>query len=166
MNLLKISPQLGSKNILVEDESRLIGRCAIPESLFFKMRESDLIYLEESFEQRVENIFQDYVLQTAIGKELLEEGCQQFAGYKKAVAQISRKLGGARAQELLQDLTSSEEQFLKDPQSLESNKIWISKLLNYYYDPIYAGSLAKRSPKILMRGNASEVLGYLQGLSK
>lgn len=162
VNLLKISPQLGSKKILIEDESRLIGRCAIPESLFFKMRESELIYLEESFEQRVENIFQDYVLQTAIGKGSLEKGCLQFTDYKKAVSQISRKLGGARAQELLQDLTHSEEQFLKDPKSLESNKIWISKLLNYYYDPIYANSLAKRSPKILMRGNALAVLDYLR----
>jgi tRNA 2-selenouridine synthase len=162
VKLLKISLGLGLKNILVEDESRLIGRCAIPESLFLKMRESGLIYLEESFEQRVENIFQDYVLQTAIGEGFLKQGRQQFANYKKAISQISRKLGGVRTQELLQDLTDAENHFLNDPQSLESNKRWISKLLNYYYDPIYANSLAKRSPKILMRGNAAAVLDYLQ----
>lgn len=164
VRLMKISQGLGSEKVLIEDESRLIGRCAIPESLFLQMRESELIYLEETFEQRVENIFQDYVLQTAIGKGFLEPGRLQFADYKKAVGQISRKLGGARAQELLLDLATSEVQFLDNPKSLDSNKVWISKLLNYYYDPIYANSLAKRSPKILMRGNASAVLEYLQDL--
>jgi tRNA 2-selenouridine synthase len=164
VKLLKVAPHLASGKILIEDESRLIGRCAVPESLFFKMRESELIYLEESFEQRVENIFQDYVQQTAIGEGSLEKGCSQFADYKNAISQISRKLGGARAQELLQDLSNSENDFLKDSKTLESNKIWISKLLTYYYDPIYANSLAKRSPKILMRGNAAAVLEYLQAL--
>lgn len=164
VQLLKVAPLLTTKKLLVEDESRLIGRCAIPESFFLRMRESDLIYVEESFEQRVDNIFSDYVLKTAIGERLTEKGLRQFEDYKKSVTQISRKLGGVRTQELLQDLTNSQNEFLADSQSLESSKVWIAKLLNYYYDPIYANSLAKRSPKILVRGSAAEILQYLKTL--
>jgi tRNA 2-selenouridine synthase len=162
VKLLKLNAQVSPKKVLIEDESRLIGRCAIPESFFLKMRESELVYVEESFEQRVENIFQDYIQLTAIGQGSPEKASEVFAGYRKAINQISRKLGGARSQELLQDMMDSEHSFLTDPKNIESNKIWIAKLLSYYYDPSYANSFQKRSPKIAMRGNSAAVLDYLR----
>jgi len=159
VKLIKLS---STNNILVEDESRLIGRCAIPESFFLKMREAEILYVEEAFEQRVENIFQDYILETAIGKGDANKASAQFADYRKAITQISKKLGGSRAQELLQDLAYAETDFLGNSKHLEYNKVWISKLLNYYYDPLYANSLERRSPKIVLRGNSATILDYLQ----
>jgi tRNA 2-selenouridine synthase len=161
VQLLKLSDSMTGQKVLVEDESRLIGRCAIPESFFIRMRDSEVVYVEESFEQRVENIFQDYILKTGIGRQDLDAGFAQFIFYKNAVMMISRKLGGARAQEILQDLEVSQSQFLANHQDIDSNRVWIAKLLNYYYDPLYAGNLAKRSPKIVMRGNSSAVFEYL-----
>lgn len=164
VKVLKLASQELPK-VLIEDESRLIGRCAIPEIFFGSMREAELLYVEESFEQRVENIFQDYIVQTAIGTGDLEKASVQFAEFEKAVNQISRKLGGARAQEIQQDIVNSKNIFLKDSKKLESNKLWISKLLTYYYDPLYANSLAKRSPKIVIRGNSKVILDYLKSQS-
>jgi tRNA 2-selenouridine synthase len=149
--------KLGKKQVLVEDESRLIGRCAIPESFFVKMRDSEILYVEEPFEQRVENIYQDYILGTAIGRGDELKATVKFADYRRAISLISKKLGGARAQELLQDLNDSE-----ITKNLESNKVWIAKLLSYYYDPLYANSLERRSPKIILRGNSTAILDYLR----
>jgi tRNA 2-selenouridine synthase len=121
------------------------------------MRDSEILYVEEPFEQRVENIYQDYILGTAIGRGDELKATVKFADYRRAISLISKKLGGARAQELLQDLNDSE-----ITKNLESNKVWIAKLLSYYYDPLYANSLERRSPKIILRGNSTAILDYLR----
>lgn len=162
VRLLKLSVGRTAQKVLVEDESRLIGRCAIPESFFARMRASEVLFIEEPFECRVENIFKDYIVETSIGKGGLAKGLAQFASYQKSLLQISSKLGGLRTQEILQDLMASQHCFLQNPRDLESNKIWIGKLLSYYYDPMYAKSLAKRDPKIIFRGNTAATLEYVR----
>ncbi len=151
--------------LLLEDESRMIGRCTLPENFFSRMRVSPVIHVDEAFEQRVENIYQDYVVDTAIAKGSEPEALRVFGGYRHAAQTISRKLGGARTQEVLQDLAFSEQAYLEG-RGLESNKAWIAKLLSFYYDPLYAKSLAVRQPKILFRGSFLEVLVELQKSSR
>ncbi len=163
---MKLSSGKGNFPVLIEDESRLIGRCAVPESFFLKMRESPLLYLEVSLTQRVENIFQDYIIQTPIGSAQDEsKGRKQFQIYRTALEQISRKLGGVQTQEILKDLASSEQSYIKSPQDLESNKVWIEKLLRFYYDPFYTESLKRRDPKILIRGDEQTLKSYLKAVS-
>ena len=135
----------------------------MPEVLFLRMRDSDVVFLEENFDQRVENILQDYVLRAAIGQGTEVEALQLFERYRKATHAISKKLGGLRTQEVLQDLAVSERNYLQN-RDFESNKSWIAKLLSYYYDPLYAISLEKRQPKVLMKGSSAEVLDYLRNL--
>lgn len=149
------------QRVLFEDESRMIGHCALPESLFLKMRASEVIFIEESFDQRVENIFQDYVQDTAIAKGTEPEALKIFAGFRNSVQAISRKLGGARAQEVLQDMAVSEEEY-RNGRGLAANKAWIAKLLSYYYDPLYLQSLDRRQPKVHFRGTGGEVLEHLR----
>jgi tRNA 2-selenouridine synthase len=122
-----------SEAILIEDESRRIGQRAIPEVLFLKMNSSPKIRLEVSFEARVENIFRDYILQSILGAE---RDLQKFADFRRAVTAISRRLGGLRAQEIMHDLNASQSEF-EAGRGLESNRIWIRKLLQWYYDPLY-----------------------------
>lgn len=150
---------------LFEDESRMIGRCTLPESFFTTMRASPVLYVDESFEQRVENIFQDYVLQTAIagGDETAALGV--FASYRASLQAISRKLGGLRTAELLQDMAESEKAYLAG-RDLESNKAWIAKLLSYYYDPLYTQSFERRQPRIQLRGPSVEILDYLKSFAQ
>lgn len=163
VEILKLSEKKQGQKTLVEDESRMIGKCALPEALFLRMRVSDVIFLEESFEQRVENILQDYVVQAAIGQGIEGEALLLFERYRKATQAISKKLGGVRTQEVLQDLAVSEQRYLQS-RDFESNRAWIAKLLSYYYDPLYAGSLEKRAPKVLMRGSSAAMLDYLRNL--
>ena len=161
LGLLQNNEVTATRPLLVEDESRLIGRCAVPEDFFARMRASPVVFVEETFEQRVENILSDYVMATAIGRGHLLAGLEQFSAYRKSVQGISKKLGGLRAQELLQDIQVAETRFTLDQQDTELNKNWIAKLLKYYYDPMYASNLLKRNPQVLLRGDAKTILDYL-----
>lgn len=161
VKFLEVNPKSEAEKILIEDESRLIGRCAIPESLFKSMRASGLLYIEEPFDQRVENIFNDYVVKTAISGTNEEAALAQFAKFKQAVMMISRKLGGLRTQEILNDIGCAESEFLSQ-RRLEMNRAWIAKLLKYYYDPAYSQSFEKRNPKVLIKGRSDVILEYIK----
>lgn len=161
--LLKIEASKESRMILVEDESRMIGRCVVPEGFFTRMRESELVYIDEPIEKRVQNIFNDYISATPIVSGTAREALNVYHHYRQALLQISRKLGGARTQEILADLDSAAQVSLSDSRDFESNKIWIEKLLRYYYDPQYAKSLERRNSNIHWRGSYQSALEYLKG---
>ena len=152
-----------NKPILLEDESRLIGKNVIPENLFNKMRSSPILWVDEPLEQRVENIFDDYISQTAIGHASESDGLALFERYEKSLQSIQRRLGGLRTQELMTDLKNSKTHYL-EKKELTSNRVWIEKLLVYYYDPLYLGSLEKRNPKVLFRGPSAKALEFLKDI--
>lgn len=155
---LKMIEQSSKKMILFEDESRLIGKNVIPAKVFDKMRESPVIFIEEGLSGRVENIFADYILNSDVNKTDL------FAGFKKSVKSIEKKLGGLRSQEILSLLDTSEKEFLLNG-NLQSNKQWIEKLLVYYYDPLYLGSIQRRNVKISFKGSFDECRKFIAELS-
>lgn len=48
------------KRVWVEDESRMIGKCKIPDPLFLKMRQSPLFVIERPVEERMKILEQEY----------------------------------------------------------------------------------------------------------
>ena len=146
--IIKLQTQ---KPILFEDESRLIGRLHLPEKFFDKLRASAVIKMNVPLEVRIENIFEDYISPEAA----------IFQKYIDAINRISKKLGGVRSQELLADLKYSQTQF-SELGLLESNRVWIEKLLVWYYDPMYTYSLTTRQPKIEFEGSDRETIDYLK----
>ncbi len=165
-DLLQISGSaevLLKKPLLLEDESRLIGRNVIPENLFIKMRVSPIVWVDESLEQRVENIFTDYITETALGQADENRGLALFLRYEKSLLSIQRRLGGLRTQELILNLQTSRTEYLEN-KNLDSNRVWIEKLLVYYYDPLYLDSLKKRNPQVLFKGTSKEILLFFRSL--
>jgi tRNA 2-selenouridine synthase len=146
---------------LIEDESRLIGRCILPDSLFVRLQQSPVIWIDEPLNQRVENIFQEYILNSPIGTLNEDLALLQFAKYKKSLHSISKKLGGLRTQEVLSLLENAENDF-RQARELKLNCQWIEKLLVYYYDPLYLKSIEKRQVKVIFKGSKSECLAYLK----
>jgi tRNA 2-selenouridine synthase len=142
--------------VLVEDESRLIGRCVQPDSLFSLLRRSPAVIIDEPLSIRVENTFQEYIVQSALKNGDLGV----FDSFMISTKNISRKLGGARAQEVLQDISFAKQVFIEKG-DLQVNRLWIEKLLKWYYDPMYLGSLESRKPKILFSGTRLEVINFL-----
>jgi tRNA 2-selenouridine synthase len=75
------------KQLFLEDESRAIGAIAIPVAFFAQLRAAPREIIEQSFDQRLEHILQEYA---ALTPEHF------YAGVKR----LERHLGGARAQEI------------------------------------------------------------------
>ncbi|WP_413612380.1 tRNA 2-selenouridine(34) synthase MnmH [Bdellovibrio sp. HCB-110] len=177
VTLLKIEDKgFGNLRPIVEDESRLIGRIYQPTPFFEHLRSSQVIWLDEPLEVRVENIFKDYILSTSIGliqnqiprcaEEdviLRSQALKVFEKYKSSLRSISRKLGGLRTQEVMADLENSQSDFL-NKNEIASNKIWIEKLLKYYYDPLYLSSLERRQVSACFKGSSSSAVDFLKNL--
>lgn len=154
-----------NSSVLIEDESRMIGKNVQPESLFNLLRNSPVLLIEEDVMSRVENTYQDYILNSNLGAFDVEAGKEVFTQFKESLRRISKKLGGLRYQEILQDLQQSELKFLESRQ-LESNKVWIEKLLVYYYDPLYFDSLERRNPKLIFKGKRTECQQWILNLPR
>ncbi len=160
VSLLRI--ENAHRQILVEDESRLIGKRAIPRPFFEKIRSSPVIWIEENFEDRINHIFNDYVFEAISGKNTFTAK-EIFSRFKASIQSISKKLGGLRTQELSSLIEKAESEFLAT-KDLNLNKIWIEKILAYYYDPLYLSSLQRRQVKIVFKGSRKECYKYLKEL--
>mgnify|MGYP001263754112 CR=1 FL=1 len=149
---------LESSTLIVEDESRTIGRIGLPAQWHLKMQQAPIALIEVSFEERVEQIHQEYVLDAI--KEYATAGKTQselLASYEDAVQRIKRRLGGARLTELTQRLQRA---FGQEA----DHRDWISFLLREYYDPMYDYQLERKMPRVRFRGNKEEVAAYLREL--
>lgn len=124
----------GTREVLIEDESRMVGKLSIPDALFTRMKSSPREPLDLPIEQRVENIFQEYILESRLGKT---GDSGKFLEWKNSVNCVSRKLGGLLTQEILKDIEYAEREYFEG-KGLEANRAWIRKLLEKYYDPLYA----------------------------
>ncbi len=163
MQINTASSQMSQVPLLLEDESRMIGHRHIPEVFFTKMREAPVVLVHESTKNRIENIFVDYISSKLSVPSSDESGIAILAAYKNSVLKIKNKLGGLRAQELLTDLEACQQDFLQH-RIFEKNKLWIEKLLVWYYDPMYMGSLEKRNPQVQFKGSRVEIKSYFQSL--
>ncbi|MCE3011860.1 MAG: tRNA 2-selenouridine(34) synthase MnmH [Proteobacteria bacterium] len=136
---------IGMKQAVVEDESIRLGNVRIPNRFYLHMQETPLVMLEVPLEERVANIYRDYV----------KNNDQSF--FRERVQRISKKLGGQRTREILEQMQGA----FQGAPSIEAHSAWISQLLGEYYDPAYEFSLAKHKEKIVFRGGADEVRDFL-----
>lgn len=148
--LMTLKHQAPEQQILVEDESRVIGSLHLPENLFTKMRQAPVLQVVEDLEQRIQNIFEEYIT----------DDLEIYNFFENAIKKIQKKLGGLRSQEILQNIADSRAQATESG-SLKSNKVWIEKILVWYYDPLYRDSLKSRNPVIEFKGTYAEVQKYL-----
>ncbi len=161
--LLRHEEHYPNRPVILEDESMLIGRCALPELLRTRMNEAPLVIIEASMEERVEHSFENYILnklaewQRAVGEETA------FAAFSEdlhnSLAKVERRLGGLRYQNINRVLERAlEAHAASDP---AQHKDWIRDMLVEYYDPMYRWQLRKKESRVLLRGSAAEVKAYL-----
>ena len=134
-----------NRPIVVEDESRTIGRLALPDRLFASMQNAPLVILELSLEKRIANIYNEYVV----------NGVPSM--FTNALGRIRKRLGDARYRELLGLM---KEGF--NTGNKESHLQWIHSLLTNYYDPMYDYQLEQKSARIIFRGTVDAVGEYLE----
>ena len=104
--------------IYIEDESQRIGNLQIPMPLWHTMRKSPVLYMDISFEARLDYITEDYGKQK---KEMLKE----------AILRIQKRLGGLETKNAIK--------FLE-----ENNYAACFRILLSYYDKWYHKGLHNR----------------------
>jgi len=110
--------------IWIEDESRNIGRCVIPEEIYSQMLESEVLFLDIPREERARHIVTHYA---SYDPEQL----------RSCILKIERKLGGDRTRDALD--------FLERKDFFSAVMITLQ-----YYDKSYLYSLEKNHGKYRM----------------
>lgn len=129
--------------LYIEDESSHLGDIRLPNRFYQHLRQSPMVVLRVPLEERIKNIFQDYVN----GRD------KNF--FLEATQRIAKKLGGERTDRLVKLI---EQGFLA--QTIDSHSPWISLLLTEYYDPMYEKDLARQKLLVLKEGTASEIKSF------
>jgi len=149
--------------LAIEDESHNIGRVYIPKPVFDNFKKGKRIILDTSIEERVEITFDEYVTQALQHYEAKygPSGTQHwFSDANAGLDRIKKRLGNERYRKI--KTAFSEAFFLqKHTEEVIQHKAWIEILLREYYDPMYDYQIEKSKIPIVFRGNAAEILAYM-----
>ena len=148
--------------IYLEDEGRLIGRISLPDSLRLKMAQCPMVVLEQSVEERVDVVVEDYIVD--LGERYRqshgEAGAAMHAEKLQAdLHKIRKRLGGERYQRM-SDVMARAFEAQRDSGDLSAHGEWIRFLLENYYDPMYEYQLEQRQGEVLFRGSRLEVTAW------
>ena len=133
------------QNIWLEDESRMIGRVKIPDDLFVQMRNTTVIKIEVSKDNRINRLIKDYA---NFSKDDLIN----------SIENISRRLGGLNTK-LAIDAIEAEDYYTA------------TDIILNYYDKTYTYGLEKRKDQTVLylklngdnsRINAEKVIAFVK----
>jgi len=148
------------KTILFEDESRHIGKNYIPNNFFNFLSKSKIVLLEIDINSRIENIFNDYIVNEISSYQNFykDNGLKLWQDKMlKDFMNIQKKLGYENYKKIIEIFNNA-----KDNISL--HKEWIELLLVQYYDPMYNYQLRNKESSILFKGNQKELLEFLKNM--
>jgi len=151
------------KQLIIEHESRNIGKAYIPKPVYENLMDGELIILETPLQQRVEIIFEDYILNSLkdYTQKHQEDGIKVWADIiNTSLGKIQKRLGGELYMELKTIFEDALKEHIKDG-NLEAYKLLIEKLLVEYYDPMYDYQIQKTTIPIIFRGSHSQILDFL-----
>lgn len=137
--------------LIVEDESRTIGRLALPQFWHARMQQAPVVLLEAPLPTRIAHIRAEYV------DEPLANGTSEEAlltRHQAALDRIEKRLGHQRHAEV--------GEALKAGFSRGDHEGWIERLLTWYYDPMYDYQLKTKQRRVEFRGGRAAVRAYLQ----
>ncbi len=155
----------GHEQFVLEDEGRIVGSCSLPLELYQGMQRFPMVWLEDSFEDRVERILRDYVVNLCaefIDAHGDEAGFPRFAErLRQSLDNILKRLGGERHQRMaaLMDQALAEQ---RASGAVDLHRGWIEGLLREYYDPMYAYQRENKASRIEFAGEQEAVLEYLR----
>jgi tRNA 2-selenouridine synthase len=160
--LLKLAQTDGP--VILEDEGRLIGRLALPETLRQRMSEAPLMVLEYPLADRVQVVLEDYILD--LGQRFAAvHGAEGLARHRERLlgdlARTEKRLGRERHAELAVQMADAFDEQARSG-DIDGHRGWIQRLLAEYYDPMYAYQLSQRSGEQLCSGDRETLMDYLR----
>jgi tRNA 2-selenouridine synthase len=156
------SPQQQKPKVFVEDEGNRIGHLSLSPVLYKCMKSSHgIVIIEEKMEKRVDVLVEDYIMDlrqrfvALYGDDLGLDLHRDFLldGLKR----IRNRLGGPGYEQVLQTMTAA---FGEDNDDSCLHRVWITALLELYYDKMYDYQLSQRNDHVLFRGNRDEVIDW------
>ena len=145
-----------SKFLLMEDESRFIGKAMLPGKWYDKMQISDIILLESDLVERSNRIYNNYVKNPANSKLDLNE---LRSYYLSSLSKIRKRLGDNHYQTIRNILNIA---FDSNDKKLHIK--WIKILLEKYYDRMYGYKLNLRAKQIIFKGNEADCNDFISNL--
>jgi tRNA 2-selenouridine synthase len=163
IELIKIRAA-GNPAFAVEDEHRNVGSCFMPDNIRDKFRDSPLVVLEATLDERVEITHQEYIHE-ALAEHLAlygeTEGFDKWAEYLlNSMDKIKKRLGAVRHAELRGVMEHAIAR-QRDHSDFEAHRIWIRELLGNYYDPMYDYQIQSNEKQIAFKGDRAAVIDYL-----
>ena len=162
LDLMQVQHKYPGRRIILEDESRNIGGRHILRPLTVAMAESPMAVIELPFEERIDKLWQEYVVERyqQTMDYHLENGEQAFADYLvDSLLRVKKRLGGQRTKEILALMEGAIKQQHND--QFASHRGWLEAITADYYDPMYLYQLEKRNQRIAFRGNHQDVIQWL-----
>ncbi|MEX2961605.1 tRNA 2-selenouridine(34) synthase MnmH [Microbulbifer sp. TYP-18] len=160
IDLLKLAQGRGP--VFVEDESRLIGRCALPPVLQQAMAAAPRVLVLESVEKRARRIVRDYVADALERFADADQGPELALGeeLRESLGRIRKRLGDLRHRQLDAQLQEANRE-LRENGTTEAFIPLVMALLTDYYDGAYDYLMQKQPGEILFRGDFDEVAQWL-----
>jgi tRNA 2-selenouridine synthase len=144
------------QTLVLEDESRNIGKVAIPNIWFQRMQNSEMIFIEISLEERIQNIIEDYVI-TPIGDGISKTDL--LLSLRSSLMKIQKRLGGDNFREIRNKM----DQAFLDSKNY-GQEAWIKQLLNVYYDPLYDYQIKSKVSRCIYQSDTKGVTEFLSEL--
>jgi len=150
--------------LIIEDESRNIGKVYIPPALFAHFSQAPVILLEASLKERIEITYDEYILAAQTDyADAVASGQTPYSWIETMqhnFKRIRKRLGdqGYRALTTLLDEAWQHQLSTNDP---TRHKLWIERLLRDYYDPMYSYQIEQKKDRIIFSGTQKEILDYL-----
>ena len=136
----------------------------MPDVIKIKARQSDIIILSASLEERLNISLKSYVIDMTKKFRNLhgEFGFEMYSKYwLNSLSKIQKRLGGHRYKILLKQLNLALINHQKN-EDLNDYLPLIESLLVDYYDPMYNYQIEQKKQRIVFRGNYDEVTNYLK----
>jgi tRNA 2-selenouridine synthase len=122
------------------------------------------VWLEDAFEDRVERILRDYVINLCaefISLHGEEDGFRLYAErLLQSLSNIQKRLGGERYQRLLAIMQAALDEQQRSA-VVDLHRGWIDGMLREYYDPMYVFQRESKASRIEFAGDQAAVIAYL-----
>ncbi len=138
--------------LIIEDESRLIGKLCVPEPLLQAMRTAPVIVVRENRALRAARIYDEYFVQPAQqgqDSKLLEK--MALDSFQQVAKRLDR-LGPPIKKLMLEAFAHP---------TPEAHQAWIAALLEHYYDRRYEFAAERAKRKVLFEGDSKACLAWL-----
>lgn len=150
--------------VVLEDEARMIGRVSLPMILREKLKISPIAILDVDFEERLQNVLEDYVIDLSRDYQQRdgdEKGLTSFyLHHKNAIERIQKRLGGDNTKRVLILLETAFEKLVSS-NDVSGFNLYIAFLLQHYYDPMYDYQIAAKQDRIQFSGDADAVIDWV-----